>query len=200
MPPQIAARFAEQYGVPVGESYGTTETGVIAMDTRGALRPSVGHAAPDVTVREHHGELDVALEESPYLFGTGGSQYTDGWLHTRDRVTIGPTGAVRVHGRADSLVVIGGLKVDLTEVENVLREHPAVEQAVLIHGDVIEAYVAVTDGDQRPSAGELLRWCRELLADYKVPRVIRLLDTLPRTSNGKLIRHAAHLRETTRSA
>jgi acyl-coenzyme A synthetase/AMP-(fatty) acid ligase len=197
MPPEVAARFAETYGVPVGESYGTTETGVVAMDTRGTLRPSVGRAAPGVVVRERKGELDVALEESPYLFDSGGAQYADGWLHTRDRATIDATGAVRVQGRADSLVVIGGLKVDLTEVENVLREHPAVEQAVLVHEDVTEAYVAVTDGDRQPSAEELMRWCRERLADYKLPRVIRLMEALPRTANGKLIRHAAHLRGTT---
>ncbi|MEH0581262.1 class I adenylate-forming enzyme family protein [Streptomyces sp. B21-108] len=194
MPPPVAAHFADRYGVPVGESYGTTETGVVAMDTGGALRPAVGRAAPGVVLREHRGELDVALEESPYLFGTGGAQYTDGWLHTRDRATVDGSGAVTVHGRADSLVVIGGLKVDLVEVENVLREHPAVEQAVLVHEDVTEAYVSLAAGAGQPTAEELLRWCRQRLADYKLPRVIRLLETLPRTSNGKLLRQAAALR------
>ncbi|GAA3808550.1 class I adenylate-forming enzyme family protein [Streptomyces phyllanthi] len=193
MPPEVAARFTERYGVPVGESYGTTETGVVAMDASGALRPSVGRAAPGVVLREHRGELDVVLEESPYLFDSGGTQYADGWLHTRDRATVDGAGAVRVHGRADSLVVIGGLKVDLTEVESVLREHPAVEQAVLVHEDVTEAYVALAAGAVPPSPEELLRWCRERLADYKLPRVIRLLEALPRTSNGKLVRQAAAL-------
>ncbi|MEV1065807.1 class I adenylate-forming enzyme family protein [Streptomyces sp. NPDC050263] len=194
MPPPVAARFADRYGVRVGESYGTTESGVVAMDTSGALRPAVGRAAPGVVLREHRGELDVALAQSPYLFGSGGTQYADGWLHTRDRASVDGSGTVRVHGRADSLVVIGGLKVDLGEVENVLREHPAVEQAVLVHDGVTEAYVTVTAGAGQPSAEELLRWCRERLADYKLPRVVRLLETLPRTSNGKLLRQAAALR------
>ncbi|WP_143677676.1 AMP-binding enzyme, partial [Streptomyces scabiei] len=109
-------------------------------------------------------------------------------------------GTVTVGGRADSLVVIGGLKVDLTEVEHVLRAHPAVEQAVLVHEDVTEAYVAVTAGAGSPSAEELLRWCRERLADYKLPRVIRLLEALPRTSNGKLVRQAATLQAAASSA
>jgi len=194
MPPRAAARFAERYGVTVGEAYGTTETGIVAIDVGGALRPSVGRAAPGVVVRERRGELDVALDESPYLFDSGGTQYADGWLRTRDRATVADTGLVHVHGRADSLVVIGGLKVDLTEVENVLREHPAVEQAVLVHEDVTEAYVALAAGAEHPSPQELLRWCRERLADYKVPRVVRLLESLPRTSNGKLVRQAAMLR------
>ncbi|MEI5523322.1 class I adenylate-forming enzyme family protein [Streptomyces brasiliscabiei] len=195
MPPEVAARFAERYGVPVGEAYGTTETGIVAIDAGGTLRPSVGRPAPGVLVREHKGELDVALAESPYLFDSGGTQYEDGWLRTRDRAVIGADGSVTVGGRADSLVVIGGLKVDLTEVERVLRAHPAVEQAVLVHEDVTEAYVAVAAGAASPSPEELLRWCRERLADYKLPRVIRLLEALPRTSNGKLVRQAATLRE-----
>ena len=194
MPPQVAAGFAQRYGVAVGEAYGTTETGIVAIDVGGTLRPSVGRAAPGVVVRVERGELDVALDESPYLFDSGGTQYADGWLHTRDRAELDATGAVSVRGRADSLVVIGGLKVDLTEVENVLREHPAVEQAVLVHEDVTEAYVAVRAGVERPSAEELVRWCRERVADYKVPRVVRVLDALPRTSNGKLVRLAATLR------
>ncbi|WP_217212769.1 class I adenylate-forming enzyme family protein [Streptomyces sp. AC550_RSS872] len=193
MPPQVAARFAQRYGIAVGESYGTTETGVVAMDAGGTLRPAVGPAAPGVVVREHRGELDVALDESPYLFDSGGTQYEDGWLHTRDRATVDASGTVLVHGRADSLVVIGGLKVDLSEVESVLREHPAVQQAVLVHEGVTEAYVAVADGAEPPSAEELLRWCRERLADYKLPRLVRVLKALPRTSNGKLLRQAAVL-------
>ena len=194
MPPEIADRFAKRYGVTVGEAYGTTETGVVAIDAGGTLRPSVGRAAPGVTVREHKGELDVALTESPYLFDSGGTQYADGWLHTRDRATVEPGGAVTVHGRADSLVVIGGLKVDLTEVEHVLREHPAVEQAVVVHEHLTEAYVSVTAGAEDGSTTELLRWCRDRLADYKLPRVIHLLETLPRTSNGKLLRQPETLR------
>jgi 3-hydroxy-4-methylanthranilate adenylyltransferase len=193
---QVAARFAERYGIPVGESYGTTETGVVAMDVGGTLRPAVGRPAPGVVVRVHRGELDVALDESPYLYDSGGTQYTDGWLHTRDRATVDGTGAVLVRGRADSLVVIGGLKVDLVEVENMLREHPAVEQAVVVHESVTEAYVVMAAGSGQPSAEELLRWCRQRLADYKLPRVIRQLESLPRTSNGKLLRQTAALQAT----
>ena len=59
----------------------------------------------------------------------------------------------------------------------------------MVHEGVTEAYVVTGAGRGRgPSAEELLRWCRERLADYKLPRVVRLLDALPRTSNGKLVR------------
>ncbi|MBI0384105.1 long-chain fatty acid--CoA ligase, partial [Streptomyces albiflaviniger] len=121
-----------------------------------------------------------------YLHDSGGDRFADGWLRTHDRAELDPSGAVRLLGRGDSLVVIGGLKVDLTEVEAVLRRHPGVSGAVVVHAGATEAYVSVAaDG---PSAGELLRWCRDRLADYKVPRVVHVLADLPRTSNGKLVR------------
>lgn len=190
MPAEVARRFAERFGTPVGEAYGTTETGIIAMDVAGQLRPSVGRAAPGMVLRVREGALDVAMDASPYLFDSGGEQYRDGWLHTHDRAAIDDDGAVHLYGRSDSLVVVGGLKVDLAEVEHVLRAHPGVDQVVLVHTGVIEAYVA---GNGGPDQDDLLRWCRERLADYKLPRVIRVLESLPRTANGKLVRQPALL-------
>jgi acyl-coenzyme A synthetase/AMP-(fatty) acid ligase len=131
--------------------------------------------------------LEVRLPGgSPYLFGSGGDRYADGWLRTHDRAELDASGGVRLLGRGDSLVVIGGLKLDLVEVETVLRRHPGVAEAVVVHAGTTEAYVSA--GADGPSAGELLRWCRERLADYKVPRVVHVLPELPRTSNGKLVR------------
>jgi acyl-coenzyme A synthetase/AMP-(fatty) acid ligase len=94
---------------------------------------------------------------------------------------------VHLLGRSDSLVVIGGLKLDLMEVETVLCGHPGVTGAVVVHAGVTEAYVS-TEGDHGPQAAELLHWCRERLADYKVPRIVQVLPALPRTPNGKLVR------------
>ena len=188
MPPETAARFAERFSVAVGESYGTTESGVIAMDVSGASRPSVGPAAPGMEVRIRDAALEVRLPEgSPYLYEASGLRYVDGWLRTFDRAELDESGAVHLAGRSDSLVVVGGLKLDLTEVETVLCGHPDVTGAVVVHADVTEAYVSTRD-DAGPTAGELLRWCQERLADYKVPRTVQVLPALPRTSNGKLVR------------
>jgi acyl-coenzyme A synthetase/AMP-(fatty) acid ligase len=188
MRPETAARFADRFGVAVGESYGTTESGVIAMDVSGASRPSVGRAAPGMELRIRDEALEVRLPDgSPYLYEPSGRRYVDGWLRTFDRAELDASGAVHLLGRSDSLVVVGGLKLDLTEVETVLRAHPGVTGAVVVHSDVIEAYVSIRD-DTGPSAGELLRYCRERLADYKLPRTVHVLPVLPRTSNGKLVR------------
>jgi acyl-CoA synthetase (AMP-forming)/AMP-acid ligase II len=78
--------------------------------------------APGLTSREQDGELHFALPASPYLGEQDPSRWSDGWLHTRDAGTVDPrTGLVRVLGRRDSQVSAGGLKVDLTEVEQLPR-------------------------------------------------------------------------------
>jgi 3-hydroxy-4-methylanthranilate adenylyltransferase len=189
----LAEAFRERFGFRLGDSYGTTETGVIAMDVSGTSRPAVGPPAPGIVVRVNHGELEVELPDgTPYLRGSDVDRYAAGWLRTYDRAEQDEHGTVRLLGRSDSLVVIGGLKVDLIEVESVLRQHPRITDVVVIHAESIEAYVAaVEDG---PAAGELAGWCRDRLAAYKVPRLIRVLPELPRTSNGKLIRRTQALR------
>jgi acyl-coenzyme A synthetase/AMP-(fatty) acid ligase len=189
MDPAVAAEFTRRFGIGVGESYGTTETGVLAMDVSGRLRPSVGRAAPGVVLRIADGEVEVRLGEgSPYLAG-GGDRYADGWLRVRDRAELDADGRLHLHGRGDTLVVIGGLKVDLGEVEAALRAHAGVTEAVAVHSGTIAAYVV---GDTTPA--DLLAWCGERLADYKIPREIRVLPRLPRTPNGKLVRRHDVLR------
>jgi len=85
--------------------------------------------------------------------------------------------------------------VDLAEVEAALLMHPQVTGAVLVYGDGIEAYISADLSVPKPlTSAELLRWCHARLADYKLPRLIRVLPALPRTANGKLVREPATLR------
>jgi acyl-coenzyme A synthetase/AMP-(fatty) acid ligase len=190
MEPDVAERFAQRFGIAIGESYGSTETGVLAMDVSGTLRPSVGRAAPGVVLRVRAGELEVRMPDGPpYLGSHGAERWHDGWLSTHDRAEIDGDGRVRLFGRSDSLVVVGGLKVDLGEIESLLRRHPAVTEVVAVYESVIEVFVA---GDLTPS--DVLAWCADRLADYKLPRRISVMNTLPRTSNGKLVRRYDVLR------
>lgn len=189
MDPEVARLFAERFGVRIGESYGTTETGVLAMDTSGRLRPAVGCAVPGVWLRVTDGEVEVHLPDgSPYLAG-GGDRYAQGWLRVRDRAEIDACGRLHLRGRADDLVVVGGLKVDLGEIEQALRAHPAVSEAVAVHDGTITAYVA-----GEVTVSEVLVWCGERLADFKIPRTVTVLPSLPRTPNGKLVRRHDVLR------
>ncbi|WP_447003241.1 class I adenylate-forming enzyme family protein [Saccharothrix isguenensis] len=187
MRPDIADRFASGYGFMVGECFGTTETGALTMDVTGASRPSVGKPLSDTTIRVRDGLVEVALDQSPYLSEDDSGRYLDGWFRTGDRGEFDGRGNLRLLGRSDSLVVIQGHKVDLTQVEQALRSHPLVTEAIAVHDEVIEAYVA-TQSDTLTSH-EVESWCAELLADYKLPQRTHVLRALPRTPSGKLVRN-----------
>ena len=183
--PDVYTSFVERYDVRLGNMYGMTEVGVIATDLFGANRPAV-MPAPGLAVREEGGELHVSLPESPYLGDQDPSRWSDGWLHTKDAGSVDPqTGLVRVLGRRDSQVSVGGLKVDLTEVEHTLAALPEVAAAVVVHDHTIEAYLVLTDGAQT-SAVE--REITTRLAAYKRPRQLHVVQQLPRTATGKLVR------------
>ena len=190
--PDVYATFVNRYGVRLGNMYGMTEAGVIATDLFGEHRPAV-MPAPGLTFREQDGELHLALPASPYLGEQDPSRWSDGWLHTRDAGTVDPrTGLVRVLGRRDSQVSVGGLKVDLTEVEHTLAALPEVANVVVIHDHAIEAYLVLTEGAEL-SAVE--RQVTIRLAPYKRPRRLHVVEQLPRTATGKLVRSHAALRE-----
>ena len=98
---------------------------------------------------------------------------------------------ITVQGRLDSQVSVGGLKVDLTEVEHTLAELPEVAGAVVVFDGAIEAYVSLHDpGPRRRSRTR----SRQRLAGYKRPRVLHVVDALPRTATGKLVRDKSALR------
>ncbi len=195
VPPAVVNAFVDRFGVPLGNMYGMTEVGVIGTDLHGWHRPSIA-PAPGITVRESAtGELWVSCPDSPYVGLSDPDRWADGWLHTRDAGTVDPgTGLVTVRGRLDSQVSVGGLKVDLTEVEATLAGLPGVAAAVVVHDGDITAYVQ-PDG---PLSEEVLeKLLAERLAAYKRPRVLHLLDRLPRTTTGKLVRSTEALRAAT---
>ena len=186
----IRDRFVKRYPVRLGNMYGMTEVGVIATDLFGEHRPSV-LPAPGIDVTEKDGELLIGMAETPYVGLIDPTRWSEGWLHTKDAGTVeGGTGLVTILGRRDSQISIGGLKVDLTEVEHVLAAIDGVEAAVVVHTGVIEAYVVVSDPEVEALIASVLA---ERLAAYKRPRVVHFVDQLPRTITGKLVRSAAAL-------
>ncbi|MEV6524444.1 class I adenylate-forming enzyme family protein [Longispora sp. NPDC051575] len=185
--PGLAGAFTAAYGVPLGGCYGMTELGVIAMDTAGG--PPVGPPAPGVEVRVVDGELLVRSPASPYL-GPAGDRWADGWLRTRDAATY-DNGRVTILGRLDSQVSVGGLKVDLSEVEHTVAALPGVTEAVVVHDRGIEAFVALAAG---VPAADVERELAVRLAGFKRPRRVHVVPALPRTSSGKRSRDLAALR------
>jgi acyl-coenzyme A synthetase/AMP-(fatty) acid ligase len=188
----VHTAFVDRYDVRLGNMYGMTEVGVIATDLFGVHRPAV-MPAPGLAVREEAGELHVSLPASPYLGDQDPDRWSDGWLHTKDAGSVErQTGLVRVLGRRDSQVSVGGLKVDLTEVEHMLAALPEVAGAVVVHDHAIEAYLVLAEG---ADASAVERQITTRLAAYKRPRRLHLVEQLPRTATGKLVRDHTVLRD-----
>ncbi|WP_216896609.1 class I adenylate-forming enzyme family protein [Nocardia alni] len=191
LPDAVAQRFSGRYGVPAGQFYGMSEFGVIATDLAGEFTyPEVGRVLPGIETRIVDGELYIETKASPYLDAEYQDRYADGWLRTYDRAEIAPgTNVLTLRGRADSVRIIGGLKVDLTEIESVLRAHPQVSEALALFRaaekdgppPMLEAYVAA----EAVTEQELTAWCRERLSAFKVPRRWHIGADIPRTAVGK---------------
>ncbi|HEU5354496.1 MAG TPA: long-chain fatty acid--CoA ligase [Actinocrinis sp.] len=190
--PGLPEAFTARYGVPLGSMYGMTELGVIATDLTGALRPEL-EPTNRLELHVRDGELHIRMPQSPYLGATDPARWSDGWLHTRDAARFDAgTGRLTILGRRDSQVSIGGLKVDLTEVEQTLGLAKGVTGAVLVfEAGAIEAYVTLDEG---VTAEEVRAELATQVASFKMPRHLRVLTQLPRTSTGKVLRDPTALR------
>ena len=115
----------------------------------------------------------------------------DGWLHTGDVGMLDAAGNVTITDRLKDMYVVGGFNAYPAEIERVLAEHPQVSAAAVIgvpddrQGEVGRAYVVPRPGF-RPVDIDLVSFCKERLANYKVPRTVILLDELPLNATGKV--------------
>jgi acyl-CoA synthetase (AMP-forming)/AMP-acid ligase II len=120
---------------------------------------------------------------------------SDGWLRTGDLATRNRLGLIRLVGRMKDVIKSGGYSVYVRELEEAILTHPAVSRAVafgLPHREKGEFPAAAVELQPGITAGEndLLEWCRKILAPYKAPRRIWILDpgSLPQNNNGKVLR------------
>jgi len=182
--PRALLERAAAAGVPVRQTYGLTQACSSVtisapgdLETQGPPLDGVGVAiAPD-------GEI---LVSGPTVAGGG-------TLATGDLGRLDDHGRLVVAGRKADTIVTGGENVAPAEVEDVLLEHPAVADAGVFGrpdpewGEAVTAHVVL----RAPADPDALRaWARERLAGYKVPKAIEVVETLPRTGSGKLLRRA----------
>lgn len=119
----------------------------------------------------------------------------DGWLHTGDIGRLDERGNLTITDRLKDMFIVGGFNVYPAEVENLLGRHPAVAQAAVIGvpderlGDVGMAFVVLRPGASVGEA-ELLDWARGEVANFKVPRYVHIVDTLPRNASEKVLKPA----------
>jgi acyl-CoA synthetase (AMP-forming)/AMP-acid ligase II len=118
----------------------------------------------------------------------------DGWFHTGDLVRMDEEGYLEyIEKKSFIIVTSSGLKIGPSEVEFVLLSHPSVAEAVYVGiddgygGQIPTAFVVLKEG-QRASAKELSDLCCQNLADFKLPKRIEFVDSIPKTSSGKISR------------
>jgi crotonobetaine/carnitine-CoA ligase len=198
VPTRLHEELVERWGFPWVEGYGLTETGlVVAMPLEHAeemtASGSIGLPCPGVEVRVDGGSTGELFVRAPGMFRgyLGKPDETrevlrDGWMRTGDLLRVDERGFLYFLGRTKDIVRRSGENVAATEVEDVLRSHPTVnEVAVLpapddLRGEEVAAYVEPVNGGADPA--QLVEFCRDRLAKHKIPRYVLLCDApLPRT-------------------
>ncbi|WP_280327666.1 AMP-binding protein [Pseudomonas sp. BN102] len=124
---------------------------------------------------------------------TASSLLDGGWLRTGDIAKIDAEGYVHILDRLKDMIITAGYKIFPAELEQILAGHPAVAMVAVapvkdeLKGELAKAFI-VLNPDCRASEVEILEYCRKHLASYKVPRSVAFVDSLPRTSTGKILR------------
>ncbi len=117
----------------------------------------------------------------------------DGWLHTGDIARLDEDGYMYVVDRLKDMILTGGYNIYPAEIERVLQQHPEVAMVAVggvrdsVKGELAKAYIVPKEG-AAPSEDEVIAYCKEHLAPYKVPRMVRFVAGLPQTSTGKIMR------------
>jgi malonyl-CoA/methylmalonyl-CoA synthetase len=209
LPVQMLERWREISGHTLLERYGMTEIGMaLSNPLHGERRPgSVGVPLPAVEARVADDEAQPAEPGTPGDLEIRGpavfreywrrpdataEAFRDGWFRTGD-VAVVEDGYHRLLGRRSvDIIKTGGFKVSALEIEEVLREHPAIAECAGVGIEDEEwgerVCLAVEAAGPLPPLAELQAWARQRLAPYKLPRDLRRVDALPRNAMGKVVK------------
>jgi long-chain acyl-CoA synthetase len=197
----LASEWRRRTGVRIVRGYGMTELfrPISFLAEEATDRPdSIGRAVPGVELRVVEDELWIRSPAAmdAYLHApeeTAAVLAGDGWFRTGDLATISDDGFVSIVGRKRELILRGGYSVVPGEVEQALLGHPAVAEAAVIGvahpelGEEVAAFVTLRAG-ARVEPEDLIAFCRERLAGYKYPRRVTVVETMPRSATGKILK------------
>lgn len=215
MPTAKLDAVAEKFGCPVLELWGMTEVGGPATSHSPywlARHGSIGLPFPGMEIKIDAGGRRAAEEapvegellvRGPLVMqgywnnpkATHDAIDSEGWLATGDIARIDEQGYLYIVDRKKDMILTAGYNIYPAELEQVIAKHPAVSMAAVAgraddeKGEIAEAYV-VKHRNAEIDAEELLAFCRDHLASYKIPRAVHFLDELPTTSTGKIMRRA----------
>jgi len=130
-------------------------------------------------------------------------QLRDGWLYTGDVAIQDEDGYFFIVDRKKDMIIAGGFNIYPREIDEVLFQHPKVQEAVAVgipdpyRGETVKAYIVLKPGE-KATADEIIAFCRERLAAYKVPKIIEFRDALPKSAIGKVLRKILRAEEEAR--
>jgi len=224
LPIEVAERWLKKFGEPLYQGYGTTETcGRVSLTPMGEQAPvgSAGIITPIQKVMlvdpetlqpvpsDEPGELMVSSENMVRAYWSKPEETAtcfveiNGklWYRTGDVVSIDKDGWLFYLDRSVDTIKHKGYRVAASEIEAVLQEHYAVIASCVVGipdekvGERIKAFVVLREDVKGVSAYDLIRWCRERLAPYKIPQYIEFRDMLPKSKVGKLLRRELRAEE-----
>jgi acyl-CoA synthetase (AMP-forming)/AMP-acid ligase II len=182
-PARVATRVDPARPGSLGRPVGTSEVRVTAED--GTSVP------PGVT-----GEVWLRAGGAPprHLLDGVGDHVRDGWTRTGDLGFLDTDGHLFLTGRAADLVIVGGINVSTTRVEQVLAEHPEVAEAAVcgidhpVLGEILAAFVTPRDPTSVPTVRQLREHAAQNLTRSEIPAIVRVLASLPRNEAGKVVK------------
>jgi long-chain acyl-CoA synthetase len=209
----IFDKFRDRFGVPVRQLYGCTEAGSVSINLDEQPEKtwnSVGVPMKNVEIKiidDEGKELpngtsgEVAIASSALTTGyhnlpeLNQQAFRDGKFFTGDLGMIDEEGRLYITGRKKILIDTGGRKVDPIEIEDVLVSHSKVKEAVVVGvkgpfaGEIVKAVIVLKNAQDCPEQ-EITSYCKERLAEFKVPKIIEFRDEIPKSPLGKILRKA----------
>lgn len=217
--PEVFRKFSERTGLTLNEGYGQTETTLLVANLKGsqAVEGSMGRPSPfyNIELRGRSGEpvkpgeigeVVIIPERPGYQPGVftayldNEEQYNYVWrggvYHTGDAAYMDEEGNYWFHGRFDDIIKTGGFRVGPYEIENILMEHPAVAECIVIgvpdslRGQAIKAFINLNHKytPSKETELEIKEFCNRRLAEYKWIRMIEFVDEMPKTISGKIVK------------
>jgi long-chain acyl-CoA synthetase len=221
LPIEVHERFVKATGAKLVEGYGLSEASPVThcnpvWDGENRIG-TIGLPLPDTDckiVDLETGEKELPLGEAGELVIKGpqvmkgywnrpdetAQTLRGGWLYTGDIAVMDSDGYFRIVDRKKDLVIVGGFNVYPREVEEVLYQHPKVLEAAVVgvhhplRGEMLKAFVVLKEGEAATET-ELIAFCRDRLASYKVPREIEFVRELPKSAVGKILRRELRAKE-----
>lgn len=207
----VCKAFKERFDTDVSQAYGIIEIGLPMINfVKSAEHPeAVGYALPDYTVEildEDNNPLPNGCIGHLAIKGPGmfdayllpptprNEVLQNGYFLTADYASKSDDGLIKVEGRAKSVINVSGIKVFPEEVEAILEMMPEIKLARIsssphpLMGQIIEGELVLNEGETI-NVEDVLTYCRKRLSTFKAPQRLRIVDSLPMTSTGKLQRH-----------